>query len=117
MKKFSIILLGATLMLSGCGTDDANQDEKSDVLRVGMSLKYPPMTYVDNSGQPAGLEVDIAKEVINAIMELKNSGINFIFVTHKLEFAKKFADYYIFMDNGKIIESNDIDKLDYSINL
>ncbi|MCR3905564.1 MAG: transporter substrate-binding domain-containing protein [Tenericutes bacterium] len=55
MKKILLILtitIGA-LILSSCGRD-------SNILRVGMDLKYPPFETVDTSNNPEGISVDIA---------------------------------------------------------
>jgi polar amino acid transport system substrate-binding protein len=57
-KKLSLFLIIMCLfVVSGC----RNSEKASDVLRVGMDLKYPPFMYMDDSGEPVGLEVDIAK--------------------------------------------------------
>jgi polar amino acid transport system ATP-binding protein len=52
----------------------------------------------------ASLDPILTYEVLSAVQELKELGKNFIFVTHVLSFVKDFADYVIFMDQGKIVE-------------
>ncbi|MEN9819440.1 MAG: Glutamine transport, ATP-binding protein GlnQ, partial [Bacillota bacterium] len=42
----------------------------------------------------------------------RGSGKNFIFVTHVLSFVRDFADYVIFMDQGKILEHGPVSILD-----
>lgn len=61
MKKISIILMTAVLILlclTGCSN---STDDKNDVLRVGMDLKFPPFSYMDDNGNAAGFEPTIAK--------------------------------------------------------
>ncbi len=62
MKKILTTLLSAIILattLVGCSSgDSANGD--SDVLRVGIDLKFPPFSYVDDEGKPAGFEPEIA---------------------------------------------------------
>ena len=60
----------------------------------------------------AALDPVITHEVLKAISELKDLGKDFIFVTHEINFMKSFADYFIFMNNGNIIEHGDIKNLD-----
>ena len=44
-------------------------------------------------------------EVLELIMELKKEGRNFVLVTHHLHFARKIADWVLFLAEGKLIES------------
>ena len=41
------------------------------------------------------------------MIELAESGMTMIVVTHEMGFAKTVADRVIFMDEGQIIEEND----------
>lgn len=59
----------------------------------------------------ASLDPILTHEVLKSIKNLKSIGKDFIFVTHELSFVKHFADYYIYIDDGKIIEHNTIDML------
>ncbi len=57
MKKLVIMLMAAILLTTGlaaCSTADSN------TLKVGIDLKFPPFSYLDEDGNPAGFEVDIA---------------------------------------------------------
>ncbi len=54
MKKIMMILL-VLLIFSGC------TNPKSDALVVGMELAYPPFETKDNSGNPMGVSVELAK--------------------------------------------------------
>lgn len=62
----------------------------------------------------ASLDPILTHEVLNAVKELKSLGRDFIFVTHEIDFVKSFADYFIFMDEGKIIEHGPIANLSSS---
>lgn len=69
----------------------------------------PDILYLDEP--TAALDPLLSKEVLESIVLLKNKGSEFVFVTHEMEFLKNFADYFIFMDKGKIIEQNYISEL------
>lgn len=62
----------------------------------------PQMIFLDEP--TAALDPILTGEVLRAIQELKQIGKDFIFVTHELDFLRKFSDYIIFMDKGKIVE-------------
>lgn len=62
----------------------------------------PSLIFLDEP--TAALDPLMTNEVLKAITELKKDGRHFIFVTHEMEFLKDFADYFIFLKNGKIIE-------------
>lgn len=69
----------------------------------------PELLFLDEP--TAALDPLLTREVLNAISELKNIGKNFIFVTHEISFLRNFADYIIFMDEGKIVEHGTIECL------
>ncbi len=56
----------------------------------------------------ASLDPILTHEVLDAINELKSMGKDFIFVTHEIGFVQSFAEYFIFMDEGEIIEHGEI---------
>ncbi len=60
----------------------------------------------------ASLDPILTHEVLEAITLLKQMGIDFFFVTHEMAFVRKFADFFIFMDDGRIVEYGDIKALD-----
>jgi len=62
----------------------------------------------------AALDPEMVREVLEVIKGLKEQGFTMIVVTHEMEFAEKVADRIIFMENGKIIESNTPDKFFHS---
>ncbi len=52
----------------------------------------------------SSLDPILTHEVLTAVENLRNIGKGFIFVTHVISFVRDFADYVIFMHEGKIIE-------------
>ena len=56
----------------------------------------------------ASLDPILTHEVLDAINELKSMGKDFIFVTHEIGFVQSFAEYFIFMDEGEIVEHGEI---------
>jgi polar amino acid transport system ATP-binding protein len=61
----------------------------------------------------ASLDPILTHEVLDAIHELKSIGKDFIFVTHEIGFVESFAEYFIFMDNGMILEHGKIECLNH----
>lgn len=59
----------------------------------------------------ASLDPILTYDVLEAIRELRGTGMEFVFVSHVLSFVQDFADYVIFMDKGKIIEQGTPDIL------
>ena len=47
------------------------------------------------------------KEVLDVIVELAQSGMTMLCVTHEMGFARTVANRIIFMDEGEIIEQNE----------
>ena len=45
-------------------------------------------------------------EVLDLIVELKNTGQDIILTTHEMGFARQVADRIFFMDGGEIVEQN-----------
>lgn len=62
----------------------------------------PDLLFLDEP--TAALDPILTGEVLDAITELKRLGKDFVFVTHEIGFLKRFADYFVFMDQGEIIE-------------
>lgn len=52
-----VFVLALPWVVSGCGGHKANE------LVVGMELSYPPFEMLDEKGQPAGIGVDLAREL------------------------------------------------------
>ncbi|MDX1594700.1 MAG: amino acid ABC transporter ATP-binding protein, partial [Gammaproteobacteria bacterium] len=47
------------------------------------------------------------KEVLDTMIELAETGMTMICVTHEMGFAKTVANRVIFMDAGEIVEENE----------
>ena len=50
---------------------------------------------------------EMIKEVLDVMIELAQSGMTMLCVTHEMGFAKTVANRVVFMDDGEIIEEND----------
>ena len=55
----------------------------------------------------SALDPEMIKEVLDTMIELAETGMTMLVVTHEMGFANKVADRVIFMDEGQIIEEND----------
>ena len=58
----------------------------------------------------SALDPEMIKEVLDVMVELAESGMTMIVVTHEMGFAKTVANRVIFMDEGQIIEQNEPDE-------
>jgi polar amino acid transport system ATP-binding protein len=54
----------------------------------------------------ASLDPEMVREVLDVILNLANSGMTMLIVTHEMGFAKLVADRIIFLENGKICEES-----------
>jgi len=52
----------------------------------------------------SALDPEMVSEVLDTMVELAESGMTMICVTHEMGFARKVADRVIFMDAGEIVE-------------
>jgi len=57
----------------------------------------------------SALDPEMIKEVLDVMVELAESGMTMLVVTHEMGFAKTVANRVIFMDGGEIIEENEPD--------
>src|SRR3954465_6339678 len=55
----------------------------------------------------SALDPEMIKEVLDVMIELAESGMTMICVTHEMGFARTVANRVIFMDRGEIIEQNE----------
>ncbi len=53
----------------------------------------------------SALDPEMIKEVLDTMIELADSGMTMVCVTHEMGFARQVADRVIFMDQGEIVES------------
>ncbi len=54
----------------------------------------------------SALDPEMINEVLDVMVELADSGMTMICVTHEMGFARKVADTMIFMDHGEIVEKS-----------
>ena len=60
----------------------------------------------------SALDPILTKEVLDMVKELRLLGKKFFIVTHEVGFARKVADYVIFLNEGRIIEQGSIEIID-----
>ncbi|KTT01576.1 amino acid ABC transporter ATP-binding protein [Pseudomonas fulva] len=54
----------------------------------------------------AALDPEMVKEVLEVILDLADSGMTLLIVTHEMAFARAVADRILFMDGGRITEQS-----------
>tara|TARA_B100000686_G_C16697647_1_gene921457 strand:- start:711 stop:1481 length:771 start_codon:yes stop_codon:yes gene_type:complete len=54
----------------------------------------------------SALDPEMIKEVLDVMVDLAESGMTMLVVTHEMGFASQVADRVIFMDQGQIVEQN-----------
>ena len=59
----------------------------------------------------SALDPEMIKEVLDAMIELANSGMTMIVVTHEMGFARAVANRLFFFDEGMIVESGSPDDI------
>jgi general L-amino acid transport system ATP-binding protein len=52
----------------------------------------------------SALDPEMIKEVLDVMIDLVDTGMTMVCVTHEMGFARKVADQMIFMDEGQIVE-------------
>ena len=58
----------------------------------------------------SALDPEMINEVLDVMVELAESGMTMICVTHEMGFARKVADMMVFMEDGRIVETAPPDK-------
>ncbi len=53
----------------------------------------------------SALDPEMIKEVLDTMIELAESGMTMVCVTHEMGFARQVADRVVFMDHGEVVES------------
>ena len=84
------------------------QSQRVSIVR-GIAIN-PEVLFFDEP--TSALDPVLTQEVLTTILKLREEHMNFVIVTHEILFAKKAADFIIFMDNGKIVEMGHVDILD-----
>ncbi|ORE95370.1 amino acid ABC transporter ATP-binding protein [Acuticoccus yangtzensis] len=54
----------------------------------------------------SALDPEMIKEVLDTMVDLAQTGMTMICVTHEMGFARQVANRVVFMDQGQIVESN-----------
>ena len=54
----------------------------------------------------SALDPEMVREVLDVIVELADSGLSMVIVTHEMEFARAVADRIVFLENGHVVEEN-----------
>ena len=58
----------------------------------------------------SALDPEMIKEVLDVMVDLAETGMTMLVVSHEMAFAAQVADQMIFMDAGQIIEQNTPDE-------
>lgn len=82
--------------------------QKQRVAIVRALMMNPEVLLLDEI--TAALDPEMVREVLQVVLELAQSGMTMLIVTHEMEFAKAVADRVIFLDKGKIVEENTPEK-------
>jgi len=80
--------------------------------RIGIlrALAVKPKTLLFDEPTSA-LDPERVGEVLDVMMELSEAGGTMIVVTHEIEFARRCADWVVFMENGRIVEEGPPEKI------
>ena len=70
----------------------------------------PEVMFLDEP--TSALDPILTREVLRTILKLREKNMRFVIVTHELGFAKKVADYILFMEDGRIVEHGPISILE-----
>ena len=64
----------------------------------------------------SALDPEMIKEVLDVMVELAETEMTMLVVTHEMGFARQVAHRVIFMDEGQIVEQNEPEKFFYHPN-
>jgi glutamate/aspartate transport system ATP-binding protein len=70
---------------------------------IARALAMDPIAMLFDEPTSA-LDPEMINEVLDVMVNLAQSGMTMLVVTHEMGFARKVADRVIFMDNGEIVE-------------
>ena len=73
---------------------------------IARSLCMPPKVMLFDEVTSA-LDPEMIKEVLDVMIELAESGMTMLVVTHEMGFARQVANRVIFMDAGEIVEEHE----------
>ena len=67
IKLFAAVIAGVMLFAS-CGSKDNASDSSAEMPKLIIGCdKYPPYNFEDDSGQPIGIDIDLAREALGRI--------------------------------------------------
>lgn len=101
-----------TLQIAKIAQKRPNQVSGGQAQRAAIAralVTDPEILFLDEP--TAALDPILTKEVLNTVKQLKKMGREIIFVTHEMQFLREFADYIIFMEEGKIVEHGPVEIL------
>ncbi len=73
---------------------------------IARSLTMQPKIMLFDEPTSA-LDPEMISEVLDVMVELAETGMTMLVITHEMGFARKVADRMIFMDEGQIVEQNE----------
>ncbi|MGD8241717.1 MAG: amino acid ABC transporter substrate-binding protein [Desulfobacterales bacterium] len=82
-RELGILLLMALLASPAAAqelTGTLKQIEESGQIRIGYRESEPPMSFLNQDGQPAGYSIDICKEIVTGIETKIGAGVNVKYV-------------------------------------
>lgn len=79
-------------------------------IAIARSLAMHPNVMLFDEPTSA-LDPEMVGEVLQVMKDLAENGMTMIVVTHEMGFAREVGDRVLFMDGGKVIESNTPDQL------
>lgn len=78
---------------------------------IAMALACDPLLLIADEPTTA-LDVTIQQQILDLLHEIQQeTGMSVLLITHDLNLVRKFANRVCVMQNGKIVESNEADKL------
>jgi len=78
--------------------------QKQRVAIIRALLMHPQILLLDEI--TAALDPEMVREVLQVVLDLAETGMTMLIVTHEMEFAKAVADRIIFLDEGKVVEED-----------
>ena len=78
--------------------------QKQRVAIVRALMMQPEVLLLDEV--TASLDPEMVREVLDVVAELARDGMTMVIVTHEMGFARAIADRVVFMDHGRIVESD-----------
>ena len=78
--------------------------QKQRVALVRAMLMHPEVLLLDEI--TAALDSEMAREVLDVVLELARSGMTMVIVTYEMRFAEAVADRVVFLENGLVMEES-----------